>query len=253
LANSNLAALIGSIFEINNPRDLGPLLVSSFALRPFATGLAVLRLGDLEGLEALTIIGSAATIGILPPTLFENHPVSRSIRFNSLTTANLGELSVYSSPISKGEIPLGALVVTGQIDDPEPDHFKDVHEVLCSVIGGVFRSYFSPHLEMKRGDRLREPLSLRQLIILEGFRDGLINDQIANSLLISSSTVRQESIKIFRHLGVSSRNSAALRALELGLISDLDTPYGPAGRRAVSGGDTSLPQAFRRSSGTLHP
>ena len=143
MSHSKLSGLIDAIFDTLTPRDLGPLLVSSFALRPFADGFAILRLCELDRLENLTVLGSAASQGVLPKSIFDDHPVSRALRFNSLVVDSLGELKVYSAPISRGEIPLGILVVTGKAESPEPEAFTESHSVICSVIGRVFKSYFT--------------------------------------------------------------------------------------------------------------
>jgi DNA-binding CsgD family transcriptional regulator len=56
-------------------------------------------------------------------------------------------------------------------------------------------------------------LSDRHHSILKLMSEGLSNRQIGQVLLLSESTVRQENIKIFKHLGVRSRNEAVKQAL----------------------------------------
>lgn len=58
-------------------------------------------------------------------------------------------------------------------------------------------------------------LTNRQHQILDYIRDGLTNDQIARNLSFSQSTIKQETIKIFKALGVSNREEAAAVAAEL--------------------------------------
>jgi DNA-binding NarL/FixJ family response regulator len=56
------------------------------------------------------------------------------------------------------------------------------------------------------------------MLILQGLADGKTNAQIAQEMILSESTIRQETVKIFRALGVHGRAEAAKRAIHLGLI-----------------------------------
>ena len=58
----------------------------------------------------------------------------------------------------------------------------------------------------------------RQLRILDEMAIGRTNSQIANSLAMSESTVKQEAVKIFRMLGVSNRQRAVSVSKEMGII-----------------------------------
>ncbi len=79
------------------------------------------------------------------------------------------------------------------------------------------------------GGRKRSPLSDRQHVILRSMSMGLTNRQIASRINFSESTVRMESIAIYRTYGVHSRSAAvaAARAAghldvgDAGLSSDL--------------------------------
>ena len=47
-----------------------------------------------------------------------------------------------------------------------------------------------------------------------------INLVTANEMILSESTIKQESVKIFRALGVGTRQQAVLKAKTLGLLPD---------------------------------
>jgi DNA-binding NarL/FixJ family response regulator len=61
-------------------------------------------------------------------------------------------------------------------------------------------------------------LSNRQLTILQQMAEGKTNQQIGRNLNLSESTVKQESVRIFRKLGVPNRLEAADLARRNGLI-----------------------------------
>ena len=63
-----------------------------------------------------------------------------------------------------------------------------------------------------------EDLTSRQLLILTHIDHHLVNLEIAKLLMLSESTIRQETVKIYKALGVSNRTEAASKARALGLI-----------------------------------
>lgn len=67
---------------------------------------------------------------------------------------------------------------------------------------------------------LPEPLSTRELELLDCVADGLSNREIAARLHISAGTVRWHLGNIFGKLGVQRRTQAVARARRLGLLRD---------------------------------
>lgn len=68
------------------------------------------------------------------------------------------------------------------------------------------------------GDSNIDALTDRQVTILKFMGQGMTNAQIATELMLSESSIRQETVKIYRALGVKSRHQAALKARALGII-----------------------------------
>jgi DNA-binding CsgD family transcriptional regulator len=63
-----------------------------------------------------------------------------------------------------------------------------------------------------------EDLTTRQLTVLSHIDSGLVNLEIAKILMLSESTIRQETVKIYRALGVGNRQEAVRKAKSLGLL-----------------------------------
>ena len=61
-------------------------------------------------------------------------------------------------------------------------------------------------------------ITQRQLRVLDEMAIGKTNGQIARSLNLSESTIKQESVRIFRILGVNTRQRAVSAGKEMGLI-----------------------------------
>jgi DNA-binding NarL/FixJ family response regulator len=71
----------------------------------------------------------------------------------------------------------------------------------------------------KRGAKPLQPLTRRELEILEHMALGLTNRQIARTFVISIGTVKNHVEHIMAKLGISDRTQAVVRALELGIIA----------------------------------
>jgi DNA-binding CsgD family transcriptional regulator len=65
-----------------------------------------------------------------------------------------------------------------------------------------------------------EDMTERQHAILIEMALGKTNLVIANEMILSESTIKQESVKIFRALGVGTRQQAVLKARTLGLLPE---------------------------------
>ena len=63
-------------------------------------------------------------------------------------------------------------------------------------------------------------LTERQLQILIGIAAGKTNMAIAKELILSESAIKQETVKIFRSLGVENRRQAAQKAIAMGLVPE---------------------------------
>jgi DNA-binding NarL/FixJ family response regulator len=61
-------------------------------------------------------------------------------------------------------------------------------------------------------------MSDRQIQILQGMIEGKTNHELATNLGFSVSTIRHETMAIFRALGVSDRKEAAKAAQQMELI-----------------------------------
>jgi LuxR family maltose regulon positive regulatory protein len=65
---------------------------------------------------------------------------------------------------------------------------------------------------------LIEPLSERELEVLELFAQGLTNSEIASQLFLSPHTVKTHSSNIYSKLGVHRRTQAVARARAIGIL-----------------------------------
>ncbi len=73
---------------------------------------------------------------------------------------------------------------------------------------------------------LLDPLSQRELEVLQLLAGGASNQEIATALVVAPGTVKLHMSHILSKLGVKSRTQAILRARDLGLLTDEHTVSG---------------------------
>ena len=122
-------------------------------------------------------------------------------------------------PISNGKILKGYILLEM---DTSPLTAQDLH--LIEVIGKVCAVYLKVELpELKHPQVIKElsskvQFSARQLQILQGFVEGKTNHELAEDLGFSVSTIRHETMEIYRSLGASDRKEAAKIAQERSIV-----------------------------------
>lgn len=93
------------------------------------------------------------------------------------------------------------------------NEFAHVWESATSV---DLRRQFAPPTEAANRT-LPEPLSARELEILELINAGLSNKEIADRLVVAVATIKKHINSLYSKLNVTSRTRALVRARELGL------------------------------------
>jgi DNA-binding CsgD family transcriptional regulator len=122
-------------------------------------------------------------------------------------------------PISNGKILKGYILLKMETASLTP---QELH--LIEVIGKVCAVYLKVELpELKHSELTKElsskvSFSARQLQILQGFVEGKTNHELAEDLGFSVSTIRHETMEIYRTLGASDRKEAAKIAQDKSII-----------------------------------
>jgi LuxR family maltose regulon positive regulatory protein len=108
---------------------------------------------------------------------------------------------------------------------------KSEHQSLLSYISQIL-SAFTPRPEPQPQPEefgapqtaLVEPISGRELEVLDLICKGYSNQEIAEKLVVTLNTVKKHNNRIFGKLGVSSRVQAVLQARKLGLVQEAFPP-----------------------------
>ena len=124
--------------------------------------------------------------------------VSRGLA-STIPGARLTVLEDLSPSLSSGEVhPMVGTIYRflGETEPPEPTHKEPP----------------------KRGRRLAEPLTPRELAVLRLIASGMSNQEVAEQLVITSGTVTVHLSNVYSKLDVRSRTQAAAHAQELSLL-----------------------------------
>ncbi|MBI5564111.1 MAG: hypothetical protein HY870_04385 [Chloroflexi bacterium] len=98
-----------------------------------------------------------------------------------------------------------------------PDRLKHYARELLAALPAADRAPI-PTVSSVASDQLIEPLSKREMEILQLIGEGCSNQAIADRLVITLHTVKKHSSNIFAKLGVTSRTQAVARARQLNLL-----------------------------------
>ena len=158
-------------------------------------------------------------------------PMSEAIRTKKLVAGKVehsgSELEVIAIPFIALGVPVGLMTIV-----VENKHFELRYLQVASEIFFKLGAFYLESLDL--GNRPTngsgpspanaEHLSSRQITILGLIQDGLVNMEIAKELLLSESTIRQETVRIYRALGVGNRQDAVKRAQVLGILGNSPLP-----------------------------
>jgi DNA-binding CsgD family transcriptional regulator len=168
-----------------------------------------------------------------PLSIFDSHPASEAVIRGSLTWSN-GKKSDTSGrkeltpnliawPVMSQERILGVLLALSDTPFKGEDHELEYFEALASVIGGaIIKKLPTSNIAPSRSKQIQEQnrLTERQELILRMISEGRTNGDIADVLGYSESLIRQETIRIYAHLGCSGRSEATSIYRAMNLVSE---------------------------------
>jgi len=125
-------------------------------------------------------------------------------------------------PLAKASVPVGALLLVMGPEMGTPPISDPVAQLLSQL--GAFFVEVRPRYSIQtrangNGHHTPQQLTTRQIQIVQLIGASLTNGQIGKELSLSESTIRQETIKIYKSMGVSGRGEAVAAAKKMGLVS----------------------------------
>lgn len=220
-------AAMDLVLESDNAQDLCRKIVHSDIFGPVARGAFVYLLNTRSNLVESAGYGEPFAEGLNEISAWDENAASIAIRTKALVfkpgSASAARMGAVAFPLIHGNSPIGCCVT---VLAPETQDNPIPTEIAAAIgkLGGYFiatkGSSFSS-ASGKSGEGSVEDLTTRQVSILAFMGDGMTNAEISTKVLLSESTVRQETIRIYRALQVSGRQEAVAKARAIGLIPSL--------------------------------
>ena len=123
---------------------------------------------------------------------------------------------------------LGDFIFVGQNLMPLLYEIKQsgIETEFCSNLLTIFSNFSKRRLASETLMHTIDPLSNRELDVLQLIAKGMTNREIAGKLYLSANTIKSHSIKIYRKLNVNNRSQAVSKARMLGILpSKLSAPF----------------------------
>ena len=212
------------ILSSTDPADLCRQIVHSDYVPTSTRGCEIFYLDGKSVLRSVGSYGISAgqKVGI---SAWDDSPLSEAIREKKLVAGPIGvgefEIVVIAIPFVTHGVPVGLMAVVIEDKDYELQTLQAASELFFKL-GAFYLESLDLGNTMISGAGLipasPEDLSTRQMSILGRIKDGLVNLEIAKELMLSESTIRQETVRIYRALGVGNRHEAVKRAQVLGIL-----------------------------------
>ena len=125
-----------------------------------------------------------------------------------------------ASPLKHRGIVIGSIAFSS-IKSPSDDfRTNPTTEAILALVGLYMKNYISKNSIVGNNHSVEiKNLSARQKQIIELFRDELTTEQMADRLRFSSSTIKQDIIKIYEIFGVNTREQVVTLAEKAGLLN----------------------------------
>lgn len=217
------------VLASNGPADVCKQIVHAGFADGRTRGCALFFLDSKSQLKSIASYGQIMEI---PSELsaWDETSLSAAIRTKTVTSgvANVGgvDMLVLAVPFVSNGTPSGLAAVFidqahEQINVPE-----DLGKLISKLGAFYLDTLDFGTVANGKGSLPANPddLTSRQLMILTHIQSGLVNLEIAKLLMLSKSTIRQETVRIYKSLGVGNRQEAVKKARALGLLSKVTPP-----------------------------
>jgi DNA-binding CsgD family transcriptional regulator len=196
----------------------------------YALGAELFVINADASLTSLAAFGRSLYVSEQRLSLWDQNPISEAARTGLPTNGTelideTGlEVYFYCYPFSSSAHTIGVMVMIKS--SPYEVTLGKQDQRTASMFGGLWLERLGTVSQKTLATESLgelEELSSRQQIVLEMIAQGSTNAKIADALGLSESTIRQETVKIYRKLAVPNRTEATKKATLLGLLSKMDS------------------------------
>jgi DNA-binding CsgD family transcriptional regulator len=221
-----IESVVDALLKSENASEFCRALVHGAITGQSVQGCHIYLLDNSSHLSPVAGYGMAYETEKSEISAWDETPLSMAIRQKSFVfeKPTNGEQPLVAVPLLRDSIPVGCLGLVLN-DDARELPFAERLIPILSKLGTycLTTMAFSPAKGSNR-EANGEDLTSRQIQILDFMAEGLVNAEIAAKLMLSESTIRQETVRIYRALGVPNRSEAAKKGRALGLIKRAAAP-----------------------------
>jgi DNA-binding CsgD family transcriptional regulator len=210
-----------------NAQDLCRRIAHAEFMDGFCQGVAAYLLDQRSYLVQVASYGRGHDFGQPELSAWDETCLAKAIRSRKIVIEKFETATLFALPIDLGGVTTGAFLFTLSTDVPDPIFSRETTAMLSSL-GGLFMDgkglSLRPNQQQTGGTSEDEnlpvqELTTRQVQIIHYIADGLTNAEISKHVLLSESTVRQETIRIFRVLKCHTRSEAIVKDRASGIIA----------------------------------
>lgn len=218
-----MSQVLDILLASQGPADVCRAIAHSDFVHDSTRGVELFYLDSASNIKSVAKYGMEVN-GNQELSAWDDSPLSEAVREKRLVidvaeTAS-GVRSTVAVPLMSGGVPTGLLALRAENPGETPVFSDAVVELLGKLGAFYLETLDFGRISTATGPITAHPedLTTRQISILGHIEDGLVNLEIAKILMLSESTIRQETVKIYRALGVGNRQEAVKAARALGLI-----------------------------------
>lgn len=240
LARFDLAAALRHAVDLlsqsSNAQDLCRRVTHAEIFSGFCRGAAIYLLDQRSNLVQVASYGGAiADDSQVQISAWDGGFLSDGIR-SRLVTFEPGSQELRAClPIEVAGVVNGAVLMSFSPETPKVELDRADTRVLANLVGLFMDNKGSTFTKAASSqpsgneseDAAVQELTTRQVQILHYVADGLTNAEISKHVLLSESTVRQETIRIFRVLKCHTRSEAIVKARASGIIARVPNVNAP--------------------------
>lgn len=232
-ATDSIESILDALVKSESIADFCRAIVHSEFTQNSVQGCHFYSLDSESQLHPVSGYGRTYLDSEIALSAWDDDPISNCVRkkdFEFQNPTKQPDKGVLAIPLLKDSIPLGAMAM---VLDANVKSIP-IHETLIPILSkiGTFClvEFAGNHGRSPGGystsnrEANGEDLTSRQIKILELMADGMVNVEIAREQMLSESTIRQETVRIYRALGVPNRAEAAKKGRALGLIKRATPP-----------------------------
>ena len=213
-----------------NAQDFCRRVTHSEYLAGNCRGVALYLLDQRSYLVQVAAYGAVPDDSQVQISAWEETFLARGVRSRRLTVETNALETQVCLPVEVGGVVTGAVLMSLTKGTKTVEVPTDDSRILSNLVGlfmdskGVSLRTSAPiATPMADPDEISvQELTTRQVQILHFMADGLTNAEIAKHVLLSESTVRQETIRIFRILKCHTRSEAIVKARATGVIARVE-------------------------------